>query len=59
MVDGNMKTLRSRQAEINAVEAMPVDDNTKSVTKQAIERYYDKELDKNFDTFVNNIKQEN
>ena len=59
MVVNNTNALKARQSEIEDVEALPTDGITKSNAKQAIERYYDKQLKNNFDNFVNNVKQEN
>ena len=50
MVEKNINTIGRRQQELDIASS--------SIEKQQIERYYEKELEKNCNEFINNVKKE-
>ena len=50
MVEKNFNTIGRKQQDL--------DNASSSIEKQQIERYYEKELEKNYNEFINNVKKE-
>ena len=50
MVEKNINTIGRRQQQLDIASS--------SIEKQQIERYYEKELEKNYNEFINNVKKE-
>ena len=49
MVEKNFNAVGRKQQEL--------DNASSSIEKQQIERYYEKELEKNYNEFINNVKK--